>query len=266
MSEREKQLPTRPARGPGGGHGPGGTDDARAKRPRISSGTMQRLLRLYRRSTRSRAGGGAALCRGEHRLLHRRAQDSGQGHHRALQRPGGQGARAPGGIDFGQIGTHSALCCWAFMWLSALLQLYTGMDHDRHFPENLPTACGKRSAEKINRMPMKYFESRTGGRGPLPHHQRRGHPGPEPQPERYPADHLRSPPFMGVLVMMLTISPLMTLIALVILPVSPGFRHGLVVKHSPEVLPGPAEVSGRRQRPGGGGLFGGHNVVKAFNR
>ena len=46
-------------------------------------------------------------------------------------------------------------------------------------------------SEKIDRMPMAYFESRTYGEVLSPHHQRRGHTGTEPEPEHHPDHHFR---------------------------------------------------------------------------
>ena len=70
---------------------------------------------------------------------------------------------------------------------------------------------------------------------------------------------------VGVLIMMLSISPLMTLIALIILPISAGTdRTGDEVKVT-EVLPFTAGISGtsmvRLKK-----VYGGHMVIKAFNR
>lgn len=68
---------------------------------------------------------------------------------------------------------------------------------------------------------------------------------------------------IGVLVMMLSISPLMTLIALLILPISAGLI-GLVVKHSQKYFIKQQEylghVNGQVEE-----TFGGHNVIKLFN-
>ncbi len=69
---------------------------------------------------------------------------------------------------------------------------------------------------------------------------------------------------VGVLVMMLSISPLMTLIALLILPVSVGFIS-VIVKHSQKYFKNQQEylghVNGQVEE-----VYGGHNIVKAFNK
>lgn len=69
---------------------------------------------------------------------------------------------------------------------------------------------------------------------------------------------------VGVLVMMLSISPLMTLIALLILPVSVGFIS-VIVKYSQKYFKNQQEylghVNGQVEE-----VYGGHNIVKAFNK
>lgn len=68
---------------------------------------------------------------------------------------------------------------------------------------------------------------------------------------------------LGVLIMMLSISPLMTLIALLILPVS-GMLIAVIVKHSQKYFISQQEylghVNGQVEE-----VFGGHQVVKLFN-
>ena len=69
---------------------------------------------------------------------------------------------------------------------------------------------------------------------------------------------------IGVLVMMLSISPLMTLVALLILPVSLGMIS-FVMKHSQKYFKGQQEylgnVNGQVEE-----VYSGHNIVKAFNK
>lgn len=69
---------------------------------------------------------------------------------------------------------------------------------------------------------------------------------------------------VGVLVMMLSISPLMTLIALLILPLSVGFIS-VIVKRSQKYFKDQQEylghVNGQVEE-----VYGGHNIVKAFNK
>ena len=68
---------------------------------------------------------------------------------------------------------------------------------------------------------------------------------------------------VGVLIMMLSISPLMTLIAIVILPISAGLI-GLVVKKSQKFFVAQqkylGEINGQVEE-----VYSGHNIVKAYN-
>ena len=69
---------------------------------------------------------------------------------------------------------------------------------------------------------------------------------------------------IGVLIMMLSISPLMTLVALLILPISLGLISTIVkrsqrhFKNQQEYL---GHVNGQVEE-----VYGGHNIVKAFNK
>lgn len=69
---------------------------------------------------------------------------------------------------------------------------------------------------------------------------------------------------VGVLIMMLSISPLMTLIAILLLPIS-GLLIGFIVKHSQKYFKSQQEylghVNGQVEE-----VFGGHNIIKLFNR
>lgn len=120
----------------------------------------------------------------------------------------------------------------------------------------------KEISEKINRMPMKYFESRTYGE----------------VLSRITNDVdtlgmglnqsvtmliTSVSTLIGVFIMMLSISPLMTLIAVVILPVS-MLLISTVVKHSQKFFRSQQEylghINGQVEE-----VYGGHLVVKVFN-
>ena len=121
----------------------------------------------------------------------------------------------------------------------------------------------KELSEKIDRMPMKYFESRTYGE----------------VLSRVTNDidtlgmslnqsittlitSIAS--IIGILIMMLSISPLMTLIALVILPIS-GMLLGFIMKHSQKYFTQQQEylghINGQVEE-----VFSGHNIIKTFNK
>ena len=69
---------------------------------------------------------------------------------------------------------------------------------------------------------------------------------------------------IGVFIMMLSISPLMTVIAVLILPLSAGLI-GFVMKHSQKYFVGQqiylGNVNGQVEE-----IYGGHNIIKAFNK
>lgn len=116
---------------------------------------------------------------------------------------------------------------------------------------------------KINRMPMKYFESRTVGEVLSRITNDVDTLG---QGLNQSVTQLITSITMiiGILIMMLTISPLMTLIALVILPVS-GILIGVVVKFSQKYFVAQqkylGEINGQVEE-----VYSGHNIVKAFNK
>ena len=121
----------------------------------------------------------------------------------------------------------------------------------------------KEISEKINRMPMSYFDTKTYGEvlsrvtndvDTLGHSLNQS------------ATQLITSvtTIIGVLVMMLSISPLMTLVALLILPVSIGLIS-TVMKRSQKYFRGQQEylgdVNGQVEE-----VYAGHNIVKVFNK
>lgn len=118
-------------------------------------------------------------------------------------------------------------------------------------------------SRKINRMPMKYFESRTVGEVLSRITNDVDTLG---QGLNQSVTQLITSITMiiGILIMMLTISPLMTLIALVILPVS-GILIGVVVKFSQKYFVAQqkylGEINGQVEE-----VYSGHSIVKAFNK
>ena len=121
----------------------------------------------------------------------------------------------------------------------------------------------KEISEKINRMPMNYFDTRTHGEvlsrvtndiDTLS------------QSLNQSATQIITSftTIIGVLIMMLSISPLMTLVALLILPISLGLISTIVkrsqrhFKNQQEYL---GHVNGQVEE-----VYGGHNIVKAFNK
>ena len=152
-----------------------------------------------------------------------------------------------GGIDFSYIGRILiiVLCLYACSAIFSFIQgwIMTGVS------QKVCYRLRKEISEKINRMPMKYFESRTYGE----------------VLSRITNDVITSVATMiGVLVMMLSISPLMTIIAIVILPISVGLVS-FVVKKSQSYFKTQQEylghINGQIEE-----TYGGHMVVKSFNK
>ncbi len=118
-------------------------------------------------------------------------------------------------------------------------------------------------SEKINRMPMKYFESRTVGEV-LSRITNDVDTLGQSLSQSITTLITSVTMLVGTLVMMLGISPLMTLIALVILPVS-GILIGFVMKHSQKYFVAQqrtlGEINGQIEE-----TYGGQNIIKAFNR
>ena len=166
-----------------------------------------------------------------------------------------------GGIDFSYIGRILiiVLCLYACSAIFSFIQgwIMTGVS------QKVCYRLRKEISEKINRMPMKYFESRTYGE----------------VLSRITNDVdtlgmglnqsittiiTSVATMIGVLVMMLSISPLMTIIAMVILPISVGLVS-FVVKKSQSYFKTQQEylghINGQIEE-----TYGGHMVVKSFNK
>lgn len=121
----------------------------------------------------------------------------------------------------------------------------------------------KEISEKINRMPMKYFESRTYGEV-LSRITNDVDTLGQGLNQSITQIITSTATLIGVLVMMLSISPLMTLIALVILPISTGLMSVVVKfsqKHFRTQQKYLGEINGQVEE-----TFAGHLVIKAFNK
>lgn len=121
----------------------------------------------------------------------------------------------------------------------------------------------KEISEKINRMPMKYFESRTYGEV-LSRITNDVDTLGQGLNQSITQIITSTATLIGVLVMMLSISPLMTLIALVILPISAGLMSVVVKfsqKHFRTQQKYLGEINGQVEE-----TFAGHLVIKAFNK
>ena len=166
-----------------------------------------------------------------------------------------------GGIDFEKIGRILLmllglyLCSALFSFIQGYLM--TGIS------QKLTYRMRKEISEKIDRLPMEYFDKMTHGEilsritndvDTLS------------QSLNQSATQLITSVTMiiGVLVMMLSISPLMTVVAILILPVAMGLIS-VIVKHSQRYFRDQQEylghINGQVEE-----VYSGHNIVKAFNK
>ena len=121
----------------------------------------------------------------------------------------------------------------------------------------------KEISEKINRMPMKYFESRTYGEV-LSRITNDVDTMGQGLNQSITTIITATATLIGVLIMMLSISPLMTLIALVILPISMGLIQFVTHRSQKYFIAQQdylGQINGQVEE-----VYGGHLVIKAFNK
>ena len=166
-----------------------------------------------------------------------------------------------GGIDFTYIGKILLFVLGLYL-LSSVLSFLQGWIMTG-ITQKICYRMRKEITEKINRMPMKYFESRTYGEvlSRITNDVDTLGMGLNQSVTQIITS---TATIIGVLVMMLSISPLMTLIALVVLPVS-GLCVSLVVKKSQKHFITQQEylghINGQVEES-----YGGHLVIKAYNK
>ena len=166
-----------------------------------------------------------------------------------------------GGIDFTYIGKILLFVLGLYL-LSSVLSFLQGWIMTG-ITQKICYRMRKEITEKINRMPMKYFESRTYGEvlSRITNDVDTLGMGLNQSVTQIITS---TATIIGVLVMMLSISPLMTLIALVVLPVS-GICVSLVVKKSQKHFITQQEylghINGQVEES-----YGGHLVIKAYNK
>ncbi len=166
-----------------------------------------------------------------------------------------------GDIDFTKIGKIllTVLILYIISAVLSFLQGYvmTGVS------QKLSYRFRKEISEKINRMPLAYFESKTVG-DVLSRITNDVDTLGQSLSQSVTTLITSVTTLIGVLVMMLSISPLMTLIALVMLPVS-GALIGVVMKFSQKYFVTQQEylgkINGQIEE-----TFSGQNIVKAFNK
>ncbi len=166
-----------------------------------------------------------------------------------------------GSINFERIG-QILLMLLGMYALSALLSFIQGLIMTQ-ISQNLSYRFRREIIAKINRMPMKYFESRTVGEV-LSRITNDVDTLGQSLNQSITQLITSITTMIGVLIMMLSISPLMTLIAIIILPVSAGLT-GLLVKKSQRFFVAQqrylGEINGQVEE-----IYSGHNIVKAFNK
>ena len=165
------------------------------------------------------------------------------------------------GMDFGKIGQILLITLGLYV-VSALCSfiqrmIMTGISQKTTY------RLRKDITEKVNRMPMDYFDTKPVGEVLSRVTNDVDTLG---QSLNQSATQLITSvtTLIGVLVMMLSISPLMTVVALLILPISVGLIS-FVMKHSQKYFSGQQEylgnVNGQVEE-----VYSGHNVIKAFNK
>ena len=165
------------------------------------------------------------------------------------------------GIDFDKI-THivlTLLCLYLTSAVFSFVQGYimTGVS------QKLTYRLRKEISEKINRLPMNYFDKQTHGEV-LSRITNDVDTLSQSLNQSATQVITSTTTIIGVLIMMLSISPLMTVVALLILPVSMGLIS-VIVKRSQKYFMSQQEylghVNGQVEE-----IYGGHNIIKAFNK
>lgn len=166
-----------------------------------------------------------------------------------------------GGIDFTYIGKILLFCLGLYV-LSVTFSFVQGFIMTG-ITQKVCYRMRREVSEKINRMPMSYFESRTYGE--VLSRITNDIDTMENGLNQSITQLITSvSTVIGVIVMMLTISPLMTLISVLILPISIMLMM-FVIKKSQRFFKQQQEyvghINGQVEE-----VYGGHNVIKAFNK
>ncbi|MCU6747959.1 ABC transporter ATP-binding protein/permease [Faecalicatena acetigenes] len=165
------------------------------------------------------------------------------------------------GMDFGKIGQILFMTLGLYV-ISALCTFIQGMIMTG-ISQKTTYRLRKEISEKISRMPMDYFDTKPVGEILSRVTNDVDTLG---QSLNQSATQLITSvtTIIGVLAMMLSISPLMTVMALLILPISAGLLS-FVMKHSQRYFRDQQEylgnVNGQVEE-----IYSGHNIIKAFNK
>lgn len=165
------------------------------------------------------------------------------------------------GIDFHKIGIILLILLGLYC-VSTLFSFIQGFIMSG-ISQKLSFRMRKEISEKINRMPLAYFESKTVGEV-LSRITNDVDTFGMSLNQSITTLITSVTTLIGVFIMMMTISPLMTLIALVILPIS-ALLISVVVKHSQKYFKAQQEylgdINGTIEES-----YSGHTIIKAFNR
>ena len=164
------------------------------------------------------------------------------------------------GIDFEYIGRILILLLGLYL-ISAAFSFIQGFVMSG-VSQKVSYNMRKEISEKINRMPLKYFDTKTHGEV-LSRVTNDVDSISQNLNQSMTQVITAITTIIGILIMMLSISWMMTIIALLILPIS-GLLITLVVKKSQKYFKDQQEylghVNGQVEE-----VYGGHNIVKAFN-
>ncbi len=165
-----------------------------------------------------------------------------------------------GGIDFTSIGN-------ILMLLTGLYIISTIFSYVQGFivtgvAQNVSYNLRKEISEKVNRLPLKYFDTRTHGEV-LSRVTNDVDTVSQSLNQSMSQIITSATTLIGVLIMMISISWQMTLVAILILPISLGLVIGVVKKSQKYFKAQQAslgEVNGHVEE-----VYSGHNIMKAFN-
>ena len=257
MSEQNAPA-TQPRRGPMGGHGPGGRMMP-GEKPKNLKGTLGKLIAFMGRFKAAIvvvlvfAVGSTIFNIVGPKVLSTATTELFNGIVAKIDGSGGIDFDAIANILLFTLGLYvlSALCSFVQGWIMSSVSQRTCYQ------------LRKSIAEKIDRMPMGYFE-RTSVGDTLSRITNDVDTLGQSLNQGVTQLITSVTTIIGVLIMMLTINPLMTLITVVILPVSVVLIM-VVVKHSQKYFKAQQRTLGKIN-----GLveetFSGHAIVKAFNR
>lgn len=257
-NEQFKVSPPKKRRGPGPSHGPGGGMVATEK-PRDFKGTMKKLLKYISKyyvafivvaiftigSTVFNIVGPKVLGKATTEIFNGLMDK----------------LRGGSGIDFDKL-LHIVLIMVCIYVLSMIMGYVQGILMSGVI-QKIAYQLRKEICKKINKLPMNYYDKHSFGDvlSRITNDVDTLTMGLNQSMTQLISS---AATLIGVLVMMLSISPLMTLVALLLLPIS-GIGIMLIVKHSQKYFVEQqnllGDVNGQIEEN-----FGGHNVIKLFTR